>query len=96
MARPEPTITVHVFGQLRTYCHGAAQLPIAAGSVRAALQRLEREQSALYCNLCDETGKVRKHLNVFVNADNVRDLDGIETKLSSGDILTFLPAVSGG
>jgi molybdopterin converting factor small subunit len=93
---PTPTITMHVAGQLRTYCAGAAQLSIAAHTVRAALDQLERSQAALYRNICDETGTVRRHLNVFVNADNVRDLDGVDTTLAPGDVLTILPAVSGG
>jgi len=46
--------------------------------------------------VCDETGRVRRHLNVFVNSDNVRDLDGLDTVLKSGDVVTILPAVSGG
>jgi len=91
-----PLITVHVFGQLRTYCGGAEQLSISGQRVRDVLQGLERSESALYRNLCDETGAVRRHLNVFVNADNVRDLDGIDTPLTAGDVVTFLPAVSGG
>ena len=91
-----PTITIHVFGQLRTYCAGAAQLSLSAHTVRAALESLERSQSALYRNLCDETGAVRRHLNVFVNSDNMRDLNGVDTTLTPGDVVTFLPAVSGG
>ena len=93
---PAPTITLHVTGQLRTYCDGAAQLSIAAPTVRAALEDLERSQSALYRNVCDETGTLRRHLNVFVNSDNVRDLAGIDTPLTPGDVVTILPAVSGG
>jgi molybdopterin converting factor small subunit len=93
---PAPIITIHVPGPLREYCGGAAQLSMPAGTVRAALEDLERTQSALYRNVCDETGKVRRHLNVFVNADNVRDLDGIDTMLAPGDVVTILPAVSGG
>ena len=50
----------------------------------------------LYRNVCDETGTVRRHLNVFVNSDNVRDLDGVDTTLTPGDVVTILPAVSGG
>jgi len=64
--------------------------------VRAALEDLERSQLALYRNVCDESGKVRKHLNVFVNSDNVRDLNGVDTALMPGDVVTILPAVSGG
>jgi molybdopterin converting factor small subunit len=91
-----PDITLHVAGPLRTYCAGASQLPISGRTVRAALEDLERSQFALYRNICDETGKVRKHLNVFVNSDNVRDLDGVDTTLMPGDVVTILPAVSGG
>jgi sulfur-carrier protein len=93
---PAPTVTIHVFGQLREYCAGRSQLSVSAHTVRAALEDLEQSQSALYRNLCDETGKVRKHLNVFVNSNNVRDLDGIDTTLTPGDVVTILPAVSGG
>ena len=89
-------VTIHLPGPLRPYCAGAAQLSIAARTVRGLLDDLERSQAALYRNVCDETGTVRRHLNVFVNADNVRDLDGIDTALASGDVVTILPAVSGG
>ncbi|MBK5290663.1 MAG: MoaD/ThiS family protein [Acidobacteriia bacterium] len=92
-----PTITIHVPGPLRAYCAGAAQISISAHTVRAALEDLERSQAAFYRNVCDETGTVRRHLNVFVNSDNVRDLDdGIDTTLMPGDVVTILPAVSGG
>jgi molybdopterin synthase sulfur carrier subunit len=91
-----PAITLHVLGQLRAYCAGATELSISAQTVRAALEDLERSQSALYRNVCDETGTVRRHLNIFVNSDNVRDLNGIDTPLTRGDVITILPAVSGG
>jgi molybdopterin synthase sulfur carrier subunit len=93
---PAPNITIHVPGPLRRYCAGAAQLSISAHTVRAALEDLQRSQSAFYRNVCDETGTVRRHLNVFVNSDNVRDLDGVDTTLTPGDVVTILPAVSGG
>ncbi len=93
---PAPTITILVPGPLRPYCAGVAELSVSAHTVRAALEDLERSQSALYRNVCDETGTLRRHLNVFVNSDNVRDLDGVDTPLSPGDVVTILPAVSGG
>ena len=93
---PTPAIRLHVFGQLRTYCAGAVELAMSGHTVRAVLDDLERSQPRLYVNVCDETGAVRRHLNVFVNSDNVRDGDGVDTHLSAGDVVTFLPAVSGG
>lgn len=71
-------------------------MPLSGQTVRAALEDLERSQPALYRNICDETGAVRRHLNVFVNSDHVRDLDGVDTMLTPGDVVTVLPAVSGG
>jgi MoaD family protein len=95
---PEPgaNVRIHVFGQLREYCAGAQELVLSARTVREVLEQLERDQPRLYRNLCDETGKVRRHLNVFVNTENARDLDGVDTALAAGDVVTFLPAVSGG
>lgn len=91
-----PVVTVYLPGPLRTYSGGERELSVAAATVTAALEDLERSRPALYRNICDETGAVRRHLNVFVNSDNIRDLDGVDTVLAAGDVLTFLPAVSGG
>jgi molybdopterin converting factor small subunit len=89
-------VTINIPGPLRAYCAGASQLSLSADTVRAALETLERSESALYRNICDETGAVRRHLNVFVNTENVRDLEGVDTRLRPGDEVTILPAVSGG
>ena len=91
-----PTVSIHVPGPLRIYCAGQTQLSSAGSTVRAVLEDLEHNQKTFYRNICDETGTVRRHLNVFVNSDNVRDLNGVDTALAPGDVVTFLPAVSGG
>lgn len=90
------TITVHVPGALRDYCEGASELFLSAPSVRAVLEELERCHPSLYCNICDETGRVRRHINLFVNTSHVRDREGLDTALVPGDIVTILPAISGG
>jgi len=64
--------------------------------VRAALEELERRHPALYRSVCDETGAVRRHVNLFVNARHMRERDGLDTPLKAGDVLTILAAVSGG
>lgn len=91
-----PTITIHLPGPLRVYCGGKARLPLSAATVLAVLEQLEKHQPELYRNICDEAGQVRRHLNVFVNSDCIRDGNGVGTTLKTGDVVTFLPAVSGG
>jgi sulfur-carrier protein len=90
------TITIHVPAVLRRCCAGASELSLSAASVRAALEQIERSHPALYRSICDETGVVRRHVNLFVNSSHLRDRDGIDTALAAGDVLTILPAVSGG
>lgn len=89
-------VKVFVPAPLRVYCGGARELTLAARSVRATLAELERAYPSLYRNVCDETGAVRQHINVFVNSDHMRDRDGLDTELASGDTIIILPAVSGG
>ena len=94
--RPMYAVTVHVPAALRQYCDGASDLPVSAPNVRAALEELERRHPALYRNVCDETGTVRRHINVFVNTSHVLDRGGFDTALAPGDVVTILAAVSGG
>ena len=90
------TVTVHVPGALREYCGGTSKLMIEAPDVRSVFEELERLYPALHRNIRDETGAVRRHINVFVNTANVRDREGLDTPLAPGDEVTILPAVSGG
>jgi MoaD family protein len=88
-------VTIQVPSALHRYC-GERDLRVSALTVRAALDELERRYPSLYCNICEETGRVRRHLNVFVNATNIKDCAGLDTPLAPGDVVTILAAVSGG
>jgi sulfur-carrier protein len=90
------SIRVHVPTPLRACTGGVSELSLSAPSVRAALEWIEQTHPALYRSVCDETGAVRRHVNLFVNTAHVRDRDGLDTPLAPGDVLTILPAVSGG
>lgn len=90
------SVAIRLPGPLRPYADGARELRLDAPSVRAALETIERDHLALYRNICDETGAVRRHVNVFVNTGNIRDGKGLDTALAPGDVVTILPAVSGG
>jgi MoaD family protein len=94
MARP--TITIHLPTALRACCDGASELSLSAASVRAVLEQLEQRHPSLHRSICDETGAVRRHVNLFVNTAHVRDRQGLDTALAPGDVVMILPAVSGG
>jgi molybdopterin converting factor small subunit len=90
------TVTIHIPEALRPCSGGSSELVLSAPSVRAALAQLERSRPALYRSICDETGAVRRHVGVFVNDAHVRDRNGLDTALAPGDVITIMPAVSGG
>jgi molybdopterin converting factor small subunit len=81
---------------LRDTCSGAAELALPATSMRAMLEELERRHPSLHRSICDETGAVRRHINLFVNIHHMRDRNGLETSLEPGDVVTIMTAVSGG
>jgi molybdopterin synthase sulfur carrier subunit len=89
-------VEVFVPEMLRKYCGNSRTLDVSGGTVRDVLAELEREYPALYVNVCDETGAVRRHINIFVNDDHMREIAGLESALAGGDVVTILPAVSGG
>jgi molybdopterin converting factor small subunit len=90
------SVTVWIPTVLRSYCDGAAHLTLSAPTVADVLARLAAAHPALYRNVCDETGALRRHINVFVNKTHIRDREGLETGLASGDVISIVPAVSGG
>src|SRR5205085_2063695 len=102
--RPTPThpvaqalnITVTIPGPLRGCCSGAAELAFPATNLRALLDELEQRYPKLHRSICDETGAVRQHINLFVNTQHMRDRDGLNTVLEPGDVVTIMTAVSGG
>ena len=90
------SVTIHVPGALRQYCDDALEFSLPASSLRDALEQIERRYPALYRCVCHETGAVRRHVNLFVNEDEMRTLNGLDTPLAPGDAVMILTAVSGG
>ena len=67
-----------------------------AADVRSALALLWAECPGVRDRVLTERGDVRQHVNVFVDGDNIRDLDGLATKVSARSEIVILPALSGG
>ncbi len=84
---------------LRPHADGAAcvELDLADPvTVGAVLSALATAHPAVGRRVQDEAGALRRHVNVFVGADNARDLDGTNTPVPDGVEVSVLPAVSGG
>ena len=89
-------VNVSIPAPLRKYCGGAPELTLNATNLREVLAELEQHYPELHRSICDETGAVRRHINLFVNTQLMRDLNGLDTSLELGDVVTVMTAVSGG
>lgn len=89
-------VTLRLPREFRANGNGTASLTVSAASVRDVLVELEQQFPELHRGICDETGRLRRHINLFVNSAHMRQLQGLETSLQAGDVITILPAVSGG
>jgi sulfur-carrier protein len=92
-------VVVRIPTPLRSYVAGAAKVdvPLADGAtVGDLLDQLGHDWPALERRIRDEQRVVRQHVNVFVGADNVRELDGQATTLTDGTEINVIGAISGG
>lgn len=81
---------------LRSLTDGAQEVPVQAATVREALDALEAAHGGVKARICDEAGNVRRFVNVFLNDEDIRFLDNLETPLRDGDSLSIIPAIAGG
>ncbi len=92
-------IAVRLPTVLRPFAGGAERVEVevdGSPTVASVFAVLEAEHPALRRRLTDEQGAVRRHVNIYLGNDNIRDLSGLETKLAEGDELLILPSVAGG
>lgn len=89
-------VTVRFYGAFSEFAGGARRSTVEASSVRQALDAVGTRFPQLRERLRDEHGRLREHVNVFANADEIRALDGERTVLRDGDVVHIIPAVSGG
>lgn len=88
-------IEVRIPTILRTYTNGAKAVEASGDTLAALFTDLESRHSGIRDRLVDG-GELRRFVNVYLNDEDVRFLDGISTKLTDGDSITILPAVAGG
>ena len=69
---------------------------VDGGNVGELIDNLEAAHAGLKERLCDENGEIRRFVNVYVNDEDVRFLDGRATALKDGDEVSIVPAIAGG
>jgi molybdopterin converting factor small subunit len=88
-------IEVRIPTILRTYTGGAKAVEGSGDTLAELFADLESRHNGIQARILDD-GQLRRFVNVYLNDEDVRFLEGISTKLSDGDSITILPAVAGG
>lgn len=89
-------VEVRVPTLLRPHVGGGASVSADGATVGEVFRALIAEFPGLAGNLIDDDGQLHKFVNVYRNDDDIRYLDGLDTKVTGGDVVSILPAVAGG
>jgi molybdopterin synthase sulfur carrier subunit len=89
-------VLVRIPTPLRAVTKGAAEVQAAGDTVADVIEDLERQFPGLRERLIDEGGAVRRFINVYVNEEDIRFLQGAKTALKPGDQVSIVPAIAGG
>jgi molybdopterin converting factor small subunit len=89
-------VTVRIPTQLRPLAGGNSDVKLHGASVGEVLKSLEAAYPGFQDRLFDESGKLRRFVNVFVADEDIRFMDGLDTAVSDGATVSIVPAVAGG
>ncbi len=89
-------VLVRIPTPLRAVTKGSAEVQAAGATVGDVLEDLERQFPGIKERLMDGTGELRRFINVYVNQEDIRFLQGRKTGLKEGDEVSIVPAIAGG
>jgi len=81
---------------LRAQAAGQSTVEVSGSTVREVLNSLVGEYPGLGANILDDAGELRKFVNVYVDDEDIRFLDKLDTPVAEGEEVAILPAVAGG
>jgi molybdopterin synthase sulfur carrier subunit len=90
------TVQVLIPTPLRQYTGGEARVAGEGDSVAVVLEDLNARFPGIRDRICEDDGEIRRFVNVFVNGQNVRKLQGAATPVKNGDEVGIIPAMAGG
>ncbi|MGE0432720.1 MAG: ubiquitin-like small modifier protein 1 [Planctomycetota bacterium] len=88
--------TVRIPTPLRPLTQGQAEVQLPGNTVGDVLTNLGERASGLRERLYSDSGELRRFVNVYLNQDDIRTLDGLTTPVKNGDVLSIVPAIAGG
>ena len=89
-------VTVKVPTPLRKFTAGSESVQAVGDTVAAIVENLEDKHPGIRERICDEQGRVRRFVNLYVNGDDIRFLQQLDTRLKDGDEISIVPAIAGG
>jgi len=89
-------VTVRIPTPLRAVTKGIAEVQAKGETVDDVIGDLERQYPGLRERIVDETGELRRFVNIYVNQEDIRFLQGEKTALKEGDEVVIVPAIAGG
>jgi molybdopterin synthase sulfur carrier subunit len=89
-------IQVRIPTPLRKYTGGAEAVDADGATVAALVSDLDKRHPGIKERICDESGAVRRFVNIFVNGEDIRFLQNLDTALKAGDEVSVVPAIAGG
>jgi molybdopterin synthase sulfur carrier subunit len=92
----EMSVQVRIPTPLRRFTGGAETVSAVGDTVGAVVDDLERKHPGIKERICDEEGKVRRFVNIFINGDDIRFLENFSTRVKDGDEVSIVPAIAGG
>lgn len=90
------SILIRVPTPLRAVTKGQGELTAEATSVQDLIDRLEQDYAGIKARLCEDDGNIRRFINIYVNEEDIRFLQGTATPLKPGDEVSIVPAIAGG
>jgi molybdopterin synthase sulfur carrier subunit len=81
---------------LRKYTGGAEAVQADGATVAAIVADLDKRHPGIRDRICDESGAVRRFVNIFVNGEDIRFLQNLDTAVKAGDEVSVVPAIAGG
>jgi molybdopterin synthase sulfur carrier subunit len=90
------SVKVRIPTQLRSVVGGKSEIEVEADSVKAMIGEISSQYPELATRMLDEQGNLRRFVNLFVRDEDIRFLDGLDTELNDGDVVSVVPAVAGG